>query len=47
MLFGVTPDDPMILTAVVMVMIAVAFASTAIPARRASAVDPAAVLRSE
>ena len=47
MLFGVTPYDPAILSIVVLIMMLVAFTSVLIPARRASAVDPAVVLRSE
>lgn len=47
MLVGVTPDDPLTLAAVVAVVALVALASTLIPARRASAFDPAAVLRAE
>jgi putative ABC transport system permease protein len=47
LLFGVTPFDPSILAAVVMLMILVAFVSALIPARRASAVDPMTILRRE
>ncbi len=47
MLFGVAPGDPVIFVTVVVLIAAVALASALVPARRASAVDPAVVLRSE
>jgi predicted permease len=43
----VTPSNPWILGAVTIVMLAVAGLAAFVPARRASAVDPIAVLRSE
>jgi len=46
-LAGVVPNDPSIFAAVVAVMALAALVSTLIPARRASAVDPAATLRAE
>jgi ABC-type antimicrobial peptide transport system permease subunit len=39
-LYGVQPMDPMVLTAVAAVLGAVAFAACALPARRASRIDP-------
>lgn len=47
MLYGVTPYDPVTLVAVVGVMLVVAFASSLIPAVRASHVEPMQVLREE
>jgi putative ABC transport system permease protein len=47
LLFGVAPTDPAVLGLTVMVMIAVALAAAFVPARRASAIDPMTVLRTE
>jgi len=47
LLFGVRPSDPRTLIAVVAILALVAYAATAFPARRASAVDPITVLRTE
>jgi ABC-type lipoprotein release transport system permease subunit len=47
MLYGVTPYDPVTLVAVVGVVLVVAFASSLIPAVRASHVEPMQVLREE
>jgi len=47
LLFGVAPDDPATLLGAVTLMAAVAAAASWIPARRASAADPAAVLRTD
>ncbi len=47
LLFGVAPKDPMTFGAVVLVVAGVVALACARPARRAMAVDPATVLRSE
>ncbi len=46
-LFGVSPTDPITLLAAVFTIAAVAIAATLLPARRAAAIQPAEVLRSE
>ncbi len=47
MLFGVQPFNPLVFTGVVVVLIATGFMATALPAVRASAVDPVTALRDE
>jgi predicted permease len=47
MLYGVTPNDPVTISAGMAVLIAVALAATWIPARRAAAVQPMEALRHE
>ena len=47
LLFGVKPLDPVAFTAPGLILLAVAFASCWIPARRASSVDPIVALRYE
>ena len=47
MLYGVRPNDPVTFAAVSMLMLLVAFAACAIPARRAMRVDPMVALREE
>jgi ABC-type antimicrobial peptide transport system permease subunit len=46
-LFGVTPIDPLTIAAVVATLIGVALVASAVPARRAAAVDPTRALQSE
>jgi putative ABC transport system permease protein len=46
-LFGVSPDDPVSYAIVVFLLAAVAAAASAVPIRRATAVDPAVSLRAE
>jgi predicted permease len=47
LLFGITASDPITLLAVVMLLMTVAFAAVAIPARRATEIDPLVALRCE
>ncbi len=47
LLFGVSPSDPATLAAVVLVVTATVLVANLVPARRAAAVDPNRVLRSE
>ena len=47
LLFGVTANDPVTFSAVVMILAAVAFSATVIPARRATRIDPMVALRGE
>jgi predicted permease len=47
MLYGIGPDDPLTLTAGVLVLLAVALAASWIPARRAASVQPMEALRHE
>ncbi len=44
-LFGVTPTDPVTFIAVLAILVAVAFAASYLPARRASRIDPMLALR--
>jgi ABC-type lipoprotein release transport system permease subunit len=46
-LYGVRPADPLTLGAVVSILFSVALAACYIPARRATAVDPATALHAE
>ncbi len=46
-LFGISPADPVTLTAAVLTIAVVAIIATLIPARRAASVEPSEVLRSE
>ena len=47
LLYGVSPGDPLTVLGVTMVMLCVTVAACALPARRATRVDPLEVLRSE
>jgi putative ABC transport system permease protein len=47
LLFGVTPTDPPTMAGVALVLVAAASAASALPARRATRVDPVAALRAE
>jgi ABC-type lipoprotein release transport system permease subunit len=47
LLYEVTPGDPLSLTAVTLVLAAVAFTACLLPARRAASVDPMEALRWE
>jgi predicted permease len=46
-LYGVTPQDPVVLSAVTALLILVALAACLVPARRAASVDPVIALREE
>ncbi len=46
MLFGVSPTDPLTFLGIAVLLLTVALAASAIPARRAAAVDPVRTLRS-
>jgi ABC-type lipoprotein release transport system permease subunit len=47
MLYGVSPTDPATFAFVLLTLVSVALAACAIPARRASRVDPLVALRLE
>jgi putative ABC transport system permease protein len=47
MLFGLKPRDPLTLTAALLILAAIGFAASFLPARRASRLDPMAALRYE
>jgi putative ABC transport system permease protein len=47
MIFGITPYDPITFVVVAAVLVAVAFLSSYLPARRATRVDPVVALRYE
>ena len=47
LLFGVSPSDPVVLVAAVVLMTGVAALAALLPARRAAAVDPVSAMRSE
>ena len=47
MLFGVSPFDPRLFAGAAALLIAIAFLASALPARRASRIDPLVALRAE
>jgi ABC-type antimicrobial peptide transport system permease subunit len=47
LLYDVSPTDPLVLATTTLTLVAVAFAATLIPARRALQVDPVVVLKQE
>jgi ABC-type lipoprotein release transport system permease subunit len=47
LLFETSPHDPLTFGAISVVLLVIAISASYFPARRASGVDPAAVLRSE
>jgi putative ABC transport system permease protein len=47
LLFEVSPRDPLVFAAVAIVLLVVAVVAAAVPAMRASRVDPAASLRAD
>jgi putative ABC transport system permease protein len=47
LLYDVTPNDPLTLTAVVVILLGVGLAAAYVPARRAARVDPIIALRAE
>ncbi|HET7631598.1 MAG TPA: ABC transporter permease, partial [Gemmatimonadaceae bacterium] len=47
LLYGVTPHDPLVLSATAGVLIVVAIVACLVPARRAARVDPMETLRAE
>jgi len=47
LLYGVTPNDPLTLSAVVIILLTVGLAAAYVPARRAARVDPIIALRAE
>jgi putative ABC transport system permease protein len=47
LLFGVSPTDPLVFTAITMLLVSTAAIATYVPARRAARLDPLEMLRSE
>jgi putative ABC transport system permease protein len=47
LLFGVSPTDPLVFTAIVVLLAGTAAAATYVPARRASRLDPLTMLRTD
>jgi ABC-type antimicrobial peptide transport system permease subunit len=46
-LFGIKPNDPLTYCGAALLLLAIALAAGAIPARRAAAIDPCSALRHE
>ncbi|NNF26646.1 MAG: hypothetical protein HKN73_05475, partial [Gemmatimonadetes bacterium] len=47
LLYGVAPGDPVAIAAATVLLLTTALAASWVPARRATLIDPAVVLRSE
>jgi putative ABC transport system permease protein len=47
MVFGIHASDPIVLTTATLVVVAITWVATAIPARRAARIDPILALRAD
>jgi ABC-type antimicrobial peptide transport system permease subunit len=47
LLFGLAPNDPTVITAAVLTLVAVSIVAGYLPARRAARIDPMSTLRNE